>query len=124
MGCIYIFKESALLVISGHKKGNELYSSYLFEDENSNVYWSLIENKNEIISQKIKSNQDLFANSEVTFLKKIYFLPEFKKVDYLLKIEGAKGIFDLENIINKINTINKIATVYEIEIDLLKSKII
>jgi len=50
-----------------------------------------------------------------------YLLPEKKKVDFLLKIEGCAPEFILE-MVNKLNKLDQIITSYQIETNTLKSK--
>ena len=74
------------------------------------IYPFLIQNKNEVTTLKSDNNQNLFANSSYEVATKAYLLPEFKKVDYFLKVENSDN--DIEKIIAKINTIARISTVY------------
>ncbi|RZK00581.1 MAG: IPExxxVDY family protein [Flavobacterium sp.] len=63
---------------------------------------------------------NLFTNSVLEISTNVYFLPEFKKVDYFLKVENAEETVSL--IINNINTIDRVSTVYKVETDKIKSK--
>jgi hypothetical protein len=53
---------------------------------------------------------------------KVYLLPEFKKVDYFLKIENLGEVLNLNNIQSQLNTIENISTIYVVERDKIKSK--
>ena len=53
--------------------------------------------------------------------KKVYMLPELKKVDFFLKIDHQDEINETE-IVNNLNTIERISTVYSIEISKIKNK--
>jgi hypothetical protein len=49
-------------------------------------------------------------------------LPEFKKADYLLKIEMADNSLEMAALKTTLNTIERISTVYSIDIENTKSK--
>ena len=91
----------------------------LFEYKNEKTYlnYYLINNKClHVVNEQY--NTGLFGGNYSTTS---YLLPEKKKVDFLLKIEGSTQEFILE-IVEKLNKINQIITSYQIEIDTLKSK--
>jgi hypothetical protein len=64
------------------------------------------------------TTQNLFGNEEETTTT--YLVPEFKKVDYFIKIENAE--IDIESILSEINTIERISTVYAVDLAKIKSK--
>lgn len=98
-------------------EGTSAFSNYIFDDEESDVQWSLIENKTTIVNSKKKTSQ-LFDAIDIT----VFLLPEYKKADYLLKIENIDYDFDEEDIIEKILSIKNLTTAYTIETTNLKSK--
>jgi len=51
-----------------------------------------------------------------------YLIPEKKKIDFFLKIEGCYNENHLNFLIDKLNAINQIITSYSIELTTLKSK--
>lgn len=102
------------------KGGEACFSKYKYENLKGEVCWSLIQNKNEITALDRTSDANLFTNSVLEISTKVYFLPEFKKVDYFLKVENAEETIEL--IINNINTIDRVSTVYKVEMDKIKSK--
>jgi hypothetical protein len=53
---------------------------------------------------------------------KVFLLPEFKKVDYFLKIEKNNDAMDISNIQLLLNTIDSISAVYIVETNQIKSK--
>ena len=98
-------------------EGKSSFGNFLFDDDKNDVVWSLIENKTTILTSKNKASQ-LFDNVEIT----VFLLPEFKKADYLLKIENIDHDFDEDEMIEKILSIKNITTVYTIDTTNLKSK--
>jgi len=52
----------------------------------------------------------------------VYLLPEFKKVDYFLKIENLDETMDVIKILADLNTIDTISAIYTVETIKIKSK--
>ncbi|CAM1351726.1 IPExxxVDY family protein [Tenacibaculum crassostreae] len=94
-------------------------SSYtVYEYANKKLYqeWFLIANvfKSTLESESIS----LFNQSE----SNSYLIPEKKKVDFFLKIEGEFDYEFIVKLIERINQIPQIITSYHIEVNSLKSK--
>lgn len=104
------------------KEGETHFSRYNFEDLENDISWNLIQNKNEIITQKNTSSFDLFSNTVHEISKKVYLLPEFKSVNYFLKIENAANTIDIEATSKILNTIARISTVYSVDLNKIKNK--
>ena len=102
------------------KEGVTSFSRFIYENNTTDSCWSLIQNKNEVTTLKSDNNQNLFANSSYEIATKVYLLPEFKKVDYFLKVENSDN--EIDNIIAEIITIERISTVYSVDTDKIKSK--
>ena len=98
-------------------EGKSAFSNYIFDDEKNDVVWTLIENKTTIINSN-KQTTSLFEQVDIT----VFLLPEFKKADYLIKIENIDYGFDSESIVSKIQEIKNVTTAYTIDITNLKSK--
>ncbi|MFD2908422.1 IPExxxVDY family protein [Flavobacterium ardleyense] len=99
------------------EEGKSAFSNYVFDDEENDVVWTLIENKTTILTSKNKTSQ-LFDAVDIT----VFLLPEFRKADYLLKIENIDSYFNEEEIIGKILAIKNITTAYALDPTNLKSK--
>jgi len=109
-------------IIVKAKNEEVLFSKFVFDDSSNDLLWTLIQNKNEIITKEITKNQTLFLNSEVEIETKVYLLPELKKVDYFLKIENNQADAALEETISKLLDIKRISTAYKVEVNNIKSK--
>lgn len=105
-----------------NKEGETQFTRFIFEDEKAVVSWNLIQNKNEIQLSSKRANEGLFAESKSKFSTKIYFIPEFKKVDYFLKIENGNGNIDVAAITNELKKIDRISTIYSVDAENIKSK--
>ena len=104
------------------KEGETKFSRFFYDDKKNGVFWNLIQNKNEVIQQKKETSQTLFSNIKMEVSTKVYLLPEFKKVDYFLKIENLEEIMGLTQIQILLNTIENISTVYTVDTNKIKSK--
>ena len=88
--------------------------NYLYKEEYSFI--RLIKNKSaeETVVENPTSLFDV-GQSE-------YFLPELKKYDYLIQLEGTINNRFSDEIINQLNTLDKIQLVTPIDIDEIKEK--
>ncbi|TRW22511.1 IPExxxVDY family protein [Flavobacterium zepuense] len=104
------------------KDGESFFSRYLFEDDTNDAAWSLIQNKNSMVSTQT-NNTSLFSGAGQMGTSSALFLPELKTVDYILKIEDT-GDDDTatENAITGLLAIKYVATAYKINHHKLKSK--
>jgi hypothetical protein len=102
------------------KEGEAWFSRYTFENTENDVIWDLIQNKNEILVPKKDKSRNLFADASQEIAARVYLLPEFKKVDYFLRIENSRE--KAENLISGLNKINKISTIYTVDAGEIKSK--
>jgi len=104
------------------KEGETKFSRFYYHDVEKDIAWNLVQNINEVIQQKNDNGQGLFSNVNVEVSTKVYLLPEFKKVDYFLKIENMDETMDLSKIQSILNTIENITTAYSVETNKIKSK--
>ena len=102
------------------KQGDTWFSHFIFENPESETTWSLIPNKNEVTRQQASATQNLFGEGPMEVTSKVYLLPEFKKVDYFLKIENAPS--PLADITKHIHAIARISAVYPVDLQQIKSK--
>lgn len=103
------------------KNGRESYSIFEWKDEEQLTIWNLVSNicKGEETFQT--SQGSLFENGEK--ITKIYhLLPEHKKVNYFLKIEGNQDPSIAQQVLGVILSLPQIATAYNIDTNQLKSK--
>ena len=104
------------------KEGEVHFSRFHYYEKKKEISWDLIQNINEVIQQKKEDNQGLFTNFELEVAKKVYMIPEFKKVNYFLKIENSEDNTNLIEIQSELNSIDQIATNYIVDINKIKSK--
>lgn len=104
------------------KEGETKFSRFYYHDVEKEITWNLIQNKSEVVQQKNDNGQGLFSNINIEVSTKVYLLPEFKKVDYFLKIENTDETMDMSKIQSMLNTIENITTAYSVETNKIKSK--
>ena len=90
---------------------------YEWKDKLNDRYWTLIVNTS--IKDEFLELDDLFSNETSSTV--YHLIPEYKDVDYLLKIEQEEDEID-SGILDSILEIPKIITAYQIETNKLKSK--
>nr|WP_315198007.1 IPExxxVDY family protein [uncultured Flavobacterium sp.] len=104
------------------KEGEVHFSRFHYYEKKKDISWDLIQNINKVIQLKKEDNQGLFTNFDIEVAKKVYMLPEFKKVNYFLKIENSEDNTNLLEIQSELNSIDQIATNYIVDINKIKSK--
>jgi len=104
------------------KKGESRFSRFEFEDEDLCNSWNLIENRIHITNIESEIATDLFSSNSSSFTTNAFLLPEFKNVDFLLKIDQEIERDELSQYISKMNAIEKITMVYAIDNQKIKTK--
>ena len=104
------------------KEGETNFSRFYYIDIESTITWNLIQNKSEVIQYKKGNTPNLFSGVTMEVATKVFLLPEFKKVDYFLKIENNDDTMIVSSIQLLLNTIDSISTVYIVDTNKIKSK--
>lgn len=100
------------------KNSSASFPLFEYKDEANFINYYLINNKfTELTDNQYK--EGLFGGNYSTTS---YLIPEKKKVDFFLKIEGCNNEDFIQNLINDLNKIDQIITSYSIEPISLKSK--
>jgi len=100
------------------KNSDAEFPLFEYKDENTFINYYLINNKHKTFVQN-QNNPGLFDGDYSTIS---YLIPEKKKIDFFLKIEGCCDENMVNSLINKLNDIDQIITSYSIESTTLKSK--
>jgi hypothetical protein len=104
------------------KEGETTFSRFHYYDKEKTTSWDLIQNKNEVVQQRKIKTQNLFSNTTMEVATKVYLLPEFRKVDFFLKIDDAEAVVNISKIQLLLNAIENVSTVYQVSINQIKSK--
>jgi hypothetical protein len=97
------------------------YSVFEWQDNKKQAMWNLIGNIFKQEEDSLVSSGSLF-NSSAKLTKTYNLIPEYKNVNFFLKIENENNNTNLKNIINIIQKIPQVITVYDIDVNSLKSK--
>jgi len=98
------------------------YSIYEWEDTLQYNIWNLVANNCNVESNRLSNElNSLFKQSQLV-TKSYQLVPEFKKANYLLKIQDDMQNKNTQDLLENILNIPQIITAYAIEIDQLKSK--
>ncbi|MDN3641629.1 IPExxxVDY family protein [Lutimonas halocynthiae] len=100
------------------KYENCSFPLYKFEDETAFTSWSLMANKYVFTENTSEGGTIIFPEET----KISYLIPEKKRVDYFIKIEGLKDDAALNKTLLNINKINNIMASYAIDPMDLKSR--
>lgn len=93
-----------------------------FLDEFNYSQFYLVANKCRIVEAALQSSGGLFSEVNSDKATDHFLLPEFKKVDYFLKIYSDFENVPLQTLVSKINNIEQIISAYIVETDNIKSK--
>lgn len=97
------------------------YSIFEWVDEEQLTVWNLVSNSCKVeVLQQPALGDSLFGASKTT--KTYHLLPEFKRVNYVLKIETELPEQAQKLILNTIQDIKQVVMAHFIDADLLKSK--
>lgn len=98
------------------------YPMFEWYDERKLITWNLVSNSCKVESQLIESSVSLFSNPQTT-TKTHYLIPEYRKVNYFLKItEEDIRETKTKRTLNQILNIPQVVTAYNLNPDNLKSK--
>lgn len=97
------------------------YSIYEWDDEQHQTTWNLISNVCKKEEASLQSSGSLF-NSDQTVLKTYHLLPEFKKVDFFIKITSDEESIEENELLKKLLDIPQLITCYSIDSENIKSK--
>ena len=100
-------------------KSDAVFPLFEFKDQSSYINYYLINNKHVSTKTETQNPLDLFGSGN--YSSTTYLIPEQKKVDYFIKIDGCDSSF-VKSLVSKINGLKQIVTSYEIDADTLKSK--
>lgn len=96
-----------------NSKGN--FDRYLFEDSSQELSWNLVENKCVVHVSNI--NESLFKEIDTT----MYLVPEYKNVDFILKIDNEDEMQNIETILQTITEIYAVSMSYKIKKEKIKT---
>lgn len=97
------------------------YPFFQYQETLKSRTWYLIANSCVTEAESMQSSGSLFDFNQKTF-KTHFLVPEYKSVNYFLKVEEDAAHFDELSVLKKIIEIPKIITSYKVDASQLKSK--
>lgn len=120
--CLRIsLKRSHFDVDFNHGTVQAQYPLYEFKEPANYRCIYLIKNKYKGPVKKITSSGSLFIEEEVS-PQQTYLIPEYKEVDYFLKIEEDMETVQMQEFLNSISLVPNVITAYLVDVNQLKSK--
>ncbi len=104
-----------------YQNGKSTYSIFEWEDNKQQTIWSLVSNVCRTEGYRQRNNESLF-DSEEKITRTAYLIPEYKTVNYFLKIDNEINLSKEKYILSNVLKVPQIATAYSIDSDQLKSK--
>jgi hypothetical protein len=98
------------------KKLKGSFDRFIFFDSENQISWNLIENKSIIKVENISNS--LFENYE----QYMFMVPEYKKVDFILKVDTDDNFLKVKEINHTISKIESISMSYTIDKNTIKTK--
>ncbi len=92
-----------------------------FEDEMRYINYDLVANKCKSKSARVTSTGGLFEDENISEMITTHLIPEYKQVDFFLKISTDAPSIAIRKIVTDINTIKQVISAYQIETEQLKS---
>jgi hypothetical protein len=99
-----------------NKNNNATFDIYEFINTKFSQSWFLISNQYSNDFEGVMTG--LFQSNEIT----TYLIPEKRKIDFFLKLEGDFNYDYIAKKVEEINSINQVITSYKIDPNTLKSK--
>lgn len=104
-----------------YNNSKSTYSIFEWQDDKQLTTWSLVSNICKIESYQKINYESLFQDEE-KITKTSHLIPEYKRVNYFLKIDNQFNFSKEKYILNSILNISQIATAYSIDSNKLRSK--
>ena len=101
--------------------GVSTFPFFEYENEQQYIAYSLIANKCISQSEDMAHTGELFHDGSLDTITH-FLVPEYKKVDYLLKIYSDFELIPIRKIVSSINEIKQVISAYSIDPKQLKSK--
>ncbi len=93
-----------------------------FADLKNHIHYYLVANACHSLEKDLQNVQGLFAALVSEKGTTHYLLPEFKNVDYFLKIYSETDTVPLRKILSEVNEIKHVISAYIVEVENIKSK--
>lgn len=104
------------------KKDKSAYSIFEWKDDKHLTTWSLVSNICKMEETLPQVSQQSLFDTVQPVTKTFNLVPEYKRVNYFLKIDNEYNTSKEAYILNSILNVSQIATAYSVDVNQLKSK--
>jgi len=105
-----------------YNKDKSAYSIFEWEDNKQLTTWSLVSNICKTYEALPQNNQQSLFNTQEQITKTFNLIPEYKGVNYFLKIDNDNNFSKEAYILSSILNIPQVATAFSVDVNQLKSK--
>ncbi len=104
------------------KDGLEItFPLFNFENENQYTTYHLVANKCKTVAAHTVGSGGLFGDEITEEVMTRYLLPEFKKVDFFLKISSEYETTPIRKLLMQLNEIDQVISAFKVEVSEIKS---
>jgi len=100
---------------------SSFFSIFEWEDKNQRMIWNLVSNVCKKEEEALASSGSLFETQNKV-IRTYNLIPEYKNVNFLLKIDNDGNFINERVILHSIQKITQIVAVFSIDVTQLKSK--
>tara|TARA_R100000935_G_scaffold13736_5_gene27686 strand:- start:113113 stop:113604 length:492 start_codon:yes stop_codon:yes gene_type:complete len=93
-----------------------------FEHENQYTTYHLVANKCKTVAAHIVGSGGLFGDEIQEQVSTKFLLPEFKKVDYFLKVSSEYDTTPIRKLLMQLNEIDQVISAFIVEVSEVKSR--
>lgn len=97
------------------------FAHFIYEDQQKYCTYHLVSNVSRKEAMSGSGENSLFIEEQLA-VKKSYLLPEFKQVEFLIKIEDEMDTVSEKLLVSKLLDIPQVSTAYAIDFDRIKTK--
>lgn len=98
------------------------YSIFEWKNDKELTTWSLVSNICKTHEAPPENNQQSLFNAQGQITRTFNLIPEFKGVNYFLKIDNGSHFSKEAYVLSRILNIPQVATAFTVDVDQLKSK--
>ncbi|MCT8339264.1 IPExxxVDY family protein [Flavobacteriaceae bacterium TK19130] len=99
-----------------------MFPLFQFYDSNRYIQYHLVANICQSVTARLAASGGLFSEDRTEQQQIHYLMPDFKKVDYFLKLSSDGDTVPLRKLLLEINEIPAVISAYQIHADNLKYK--
>jgi len=104
------------------KRDQSAYSIFEWEDHKQLTTWNLVSNIFKTEVEVVQTSEQSLFKTEANITKTYNLIPEYKRVNYFLKIETDTNFSKATYILSHVLNIPQIVTAYNVDVNQLKSK--